>query len=84
MTHDAAPESRANKVTIHVKIDESLLQRMVELHIRPSELIRGNLREEIRRREKKIELKKLKVKDARATADWLTSRSTRIRRLRGL
>jgi hypothetical protein len=57
---------------------------MVELHISPSHLIKGNLREEIRRREKKLELKELQKKDPRATEDWLSSSSSRRRRLRGL
>jgi hypothetical protein len=72
------------KVTIHVRIDERLLQRMVELHISPSHLIKGNLRAEIKRRERKQALRELQQKDPRATEEWLRSQSPRKKRLRGV
>lgn len=72
------------KVIIPVRIDETLLEKMKVLRIKPSEVVKGAIKKEIMRREKERELREVQLKDPRITAMNLRSSSTRTRRLRGL
>ena len=51
---------RPARITIPVRIHEDLLRRMVELHTCPSDLLRGTLEREIKRREERFARKKEK------------------------
>ena len=42
----------SQKIWIRIRVDEAILARMVELHIRPSEVFMRNVRHEIQKRER--------------------------------
>ena len=59
----------SQKVWIRIRVDEAVLAKMVELHIRPSEVFMRNVRSEIQKRERKR--KKAKAESRRKLNPYL-------------
>jgi hypothetical protein len=72
------------RLTINLTIDEALRVRILELGLAPSTIARNAIIRAVKQRELELELKAVREKDPRVTAEDLKAKTVRMRRLRGL